>query len=166
MRLMQERIKKTLLKRVFFTSFLIAYFCRLSADASEVKAYSFATVVKASSVASPQVESYEIEKKDNLGKVNFGASFTFNSEPNTVLEFSIKTNSSSPSDDEDEGLVVELKNSQQEVIKLKLKIGSNKVYFDKKGKGTLNIDPELTLITGGNALQGSYKATYDVVIFF
>jgi hypothetical protein len=164
---MQKRIKKILLRRAFFISLFTVCFCRVSANAAEVKAYSFATVVKANSVISKQVESYNIEKKDNVGKVNFGTSFTFNSEPNTVLEFSIKTNLSDLSDNgDDDSLFVELKNSQQEVIKLKLKTGSNKIYFDQKGEGNLNIDPELTILTGGNALKGTYKATYDVIIFF
>jgi YbbR domain-containing protein len=161
--------KKNLLKKSFFlvlSAFFMSCFLALPANASRTKGYAFATVLKANISISDvkQSEFYEIERKDVIGQ-NLGISYTISSEPNTVLEVFFKVNNSPLFSGGDEILFIDLKNNEQEVVKLKLKTGDNKIYFDRNGKGVLNVNPEFGIITDVNGLQGTYKATYDIVIF-
>ncbi len=178
------KIKKILKNRYLHIFGLLAIFsCVLAinftqstaSDFSSTKGYANATVVKNRIVVSDNNKSSvkEIEKKDSIveqkqeGANKMAVSYVMYFEPNTVVDasFKIGNSESEKTENGEENTVVELKNSDGEVMKIKLKKGDGKMTFDQNGKGNLNINPEIDF-SSGKELQGSYKATFDVIISY
>ncbi len=165
----RENIKNLILLTFLVSFFIIQISDLKAASVSSGKGYANATVVTRQIKIDDanQSSSYEINSTETVGRdKNSKLTITYSivSEPNSILNVYYRTGDQGSFIGSQQDMVIEPRNSSGDKIKLILKTGDGKVYFDQNGKGVLNVAPEVGIT--GNQLQGTYRATYEVVVSY
>ena len=127
----------------------------LSPGSPAAAAYNFQIAINGGSV---------IEEKPSDKSNKFATTYAIVSKPNTSVNVIYGgAGGHEGKEDGEDVFIIELRNADGEVIKVKMK-SSDSIYFDKEGRGGLNIAPKMDF--GNSKLKGTYKATYDVIISY